>query len=94
MAADTGKITCVDAATGATVWTKSLKGQFFSSVVAAGDKAYLSNLSGVTTVVAIDRTFRQLAENDLLEPIYASLAPVDGRLFIRTTGHLYCIGRR
>ena len=35
--------------------------------------------------------FRKVATNDLDEAIYASTAPVDGQLFVRTAGHVWCI---
>jgi len=55
-------------------------------------KVFFTNESGLTTVVATDRQFRELAKNGLGESVYASVAPVGDRLFVRTVGHLYCIG--
>ena len=34
-----------------------------------------------------------VAHNDLAEPIFATPAIVGGRLYVRTTGHLYAFGR-
>jgi len=83
---------CLDAKTGEVHWQERLKGQgAFPSPVAMGDRVYFCDKSGLTTVVAAERTFRVLAENDLAEPIWSSPAPVAGRLTIRTTEHLWCI---
>jgi hypothetical protein len=49
---------------------------------------------GVTTVVANEKEFRKLAENDVAEEIFASPAAVDRELFVRTTENLYCIRER
>ena len=41
--------------------------------------------------LAAERKFRKIAENDLEEDIFATPAPVDGQLFIRTTTNLWCV---
>jgi hypothetical protein len=43
-------------------------------------------------VAAGDSQYKELARNTLSEPIYASPAISQGKLFIRTTAHLYAIG--
>jgi len=88
---EAGQAYCLDAGTGQVEWKKRLPGRYFSSLVAVGDKLLFTNEAGQTTVVAAERQFRQLATNDLSEPIYASPVPVGERLFIRTAKHLYCI---
>jgi len=83
---------CLDAKTGEVLWRQRLRGRgCLASVVAIGKHVYFADTSGLTTVVACERRFRKVAENDLKERIFASPAPVDGRLFIRTTKHLWCI---
>jgi outer membrane protein assembly factor BamB len=37
--------------------------------------------------------FELVARNELGEACYASPAVSRGQLFLRTTGHLYCIGK-
>jgi outer membrane protein assembly factor BamB len=86
-----GQAFCLNARTGETVWRERLKGQYFSSVAAIAGKVFFTNEAGQTTIVAVDRQFRQLAVNGLNEPVYASFAPVENQLFIRTTSHLYCL---
>jgi outer membrane protein assembly factor BamB len=89
---DTGVATCADAKTGAVHWTERLDGNFSASPVSAEGRVYFQNESGVGYVVAADRSFRLLAENDLGEPSLASYAVADGALFIRTRNHLWRIG--
>jgi hypothetical protein len=48
------------------------------------------SLKSVALIVPADRQLRQLAVNTLNESIYASFAPVESQLFVRTTRHLYC----
>jgi hypothetical protein len=88
---DVGTAYCMDATTGETLWRQRLGKQHYASVVNIGDRIYYCNTRGLTTVVAAARQYRELAANGLGELTYASSAPVDGRLFIRTGKHLYCI---
>lgn len=83
---------CLDAKSGELLWSQQLNGRgCMASPVAAGGAIYFPDVSGRVTVVAAERAFRSLAENDLGEPIWASPAPMGGRLYVRTTGHLWCI---
>ncbi len=91
MVSEGGKVVCLDAQRGDVLWQASLKGMYYPSPVVAGNRVYFCNNKGCTTVATYDRGFEAVAENDLRETTYASLAPVDGMLFVRTVGHVYCI---
>lgn len=88
---EAGMAYCLEAHTGQILWKKRLNGRYYSSVITMGDKVLFTNESGQTTVVAVDKDFRELVRNVLGELTYASLAPAGNQLFIRTYGHLYCI---
>lgn len=86
-----GSVICLDAQTGQVQWSERLKGRFYASAIAAGDKVLLTNEAGRTTMVAVDRKYRLLATNDLEGSMYASMAPRGDHLFVRTTECLYCL---
>jgi outer membrane protein assembly factor BamB len=88
---DNGYAYCLDAHTGQPLWSKDLQEQHYASVTAIGNRIYFCSTRGCTTIVACDRRYRLLARSDLGEQTYASFAPVDGDLFIRTKHHLYCL---
>jgi len=88
---ETGTAFCLDAKTGEVLWKKRLRGRYYSSVVTMGNQVLFTNESGQTTIVAIDKEFRQLARNTLDESVYASFAPMGNQLFVRTHRYLYCI---
>lgn len=95
MVSDAGFASCLDAENGELLWQEKLgQGEWLSSPVAAGGHVYFSNTEGITVVVAAAPRFRKIAENKLGEAIFASPAPVDDQLFIRTTKHLWCIGAK
>lgn len=90
---DKGVGTCLETAGGRMAWRKRLGGAFTASPVAGDGKLYFCDESGKTIVVAADAgKYRELARNQLDEAIFASPAISQGRLFIRTATHLYCIG--
>jgi outer membrane protein assembly factor BamB len=91
---DNGYAYCLDARTGQPLWSKDLQEQHYASVTAIGNRIYFCSAHGRTTIIACDRTCRVLSHNDLGEQVHASLAPVDGDLFIRTKRHLYCLRER
>jgi outer membrane protein assembly factor BamB len=91
---DDGLAQCFELATGKDVWNKqrvTTDGPW-GSMVAAGDRLYVTNKAGETVVFAASPTFKLLAKNPLGERVMASLAVSDGELFIRSYKHLWCIG--
>jgi len=91
---DVGTVYCLDAATGETLWTDGLGMQHYASAIAIGDRVYFTDTSGTTVVYAAEPRCRTLARSTLDELIYASMAPVDGRLYLRTEDALYCLDDR
>jgi outer membrane protein assembly factor BamB len=91
---DQGQVSCLDPATGETLWTdafpkSSLK--FYSSPLIAGGKLYAPREDGVVFVAEIKNGFKLLAENRMGESIIASPVPASNRLLIRGEEHLFCI---
>lgn len=90
---DHGIGSCLDAASGKTLWRKRFGGDFTASPVAAENRVYLTNETGSTLVLAADsNTYSELARNEIGEAVYASPAISAGRFFLRTTRHLWCLG--
>ena len=91
---DAGLLTCLDAKTGAVKYEGGrppVPAKFVASPVAFGGNLYLTSTDGDTFVVKAGPTHEVLRTNELDEPVYASLAPAQGRLLIRGQSHLYCI---
>lgn len=89
---------CYELATGNEVWQveKPLSGaSTWSSMVATADgRLYVMTKDGRTLVFAASPKYELLATNKLGGSTNASIAVSDGELFIRTAGHLWCIGRK
>ena len=87
--ADNGVATCWDAATGATVWSERVEGNYSAAPLLAGGKLYVFSEEGKTTVLAAARQFAKLAENTLADGFMASPAVSGKALFVRTKTALY-----
>jgi outer membrane protein assembly factor BamB len=90
---EVGIVTCADAETGKTVWKQRLGGIFFASPVAGDGKVYIVSETGETFVIGAGREGRILATNNLDKRILASPAISNGKLFLRSDGTLFCIGK-
>ncbi len=88
---DRGILSCLDLETGDMVEQKRIGGRYYASPLYAGGKLFFTNLEGKTTVVQAGAKLEVLAENELGEPVAASPAIAQGRLFLRGSGHLFCI---
>jgi outer membrane protein assembly factor BamB len=91
---DAGLLTCLDAKTGAVKYEGGrppVPAKFIASPVAFGGNLYLTSTDGDTFVVKAGPAHEVVRTNELDEPVYASLAPAQGRLLIRGQSHIYCI---
>lgn len=93
---DRGIVTCLEADTGAEVWSERIGGNYMASPIYAGGRLYFSSLQGKTTVIGTGRTFNLLATNQLDGDFRASPAIARNALYLRSKTHLYRIdtGRR
>lgn len=93
---DRGIVWCLDAKTGQEIWggQRLEPATYSSSPVLAEGRIYITNEDGLTSVFKAGPTFEVLAENALNDYCLSSPAISDGQIFIRTTGHLWCIGKR
>jgi outer membrane protein assembly factor BamB len=90
---DHGIGTCLSAKTGKTIWKKRLGGEFTASPVAANGRIYFTNEAGSTLVIQGGSSkYEELARNSIDEPVFASAAIADGKLFLRSAVGLWCFG--
>jgi outer membrane protein assembly factor BamB len=89
-----GIVSALDAKTGNLLKQERVPaaGDYYASPVAGDGKVYLLNQAGELTVISAEAEWRVLAAADFGEETYATPALVDGRIYLRTMGHLYCFG--
>jgi len=93
---DRGIITCLNAKTGEVVYEGGrvpIPATFTASPVAFDNKILLTSEDGDTFVIKAGPKHEVLGTNSLDEPVYASPAIADGKIFIRGEKHLYCISK-
>jgi outer membrane protein assembly factor BamB len=86
-----GKMYCLEALTGETVWSKKMKGKFHSSPLYADGLLYFSSTRGVTYVFKAGDEAEIVSENKLDGEIWATPAIADRSIIIRTNRALYKI---
>jgi len=91
---DGGIVVTRDALTGQTVKRGRVPhtSAYYSSPVAGDGRVFLLSQRGGLTVLSQQANWSVLATADFAEEAYATPAIVEGRIYLRTTGHLYCIG--
>lgn len=98
MVSDDGMASCLDAATGKVHYSERLDGEFSASPVLAGDFVYYCNQIGKTFVLERGKSFNVVATNRLGEArnigFMASPAVAGDDLYLRTTTHLYRVGKK
>lgn len=92
--ADNGVATCLDAKTGREHWNERIGGNYSASPTFADGKIYFHSEKGKTVVVKPGKEFKVLAESELGEKTFASLAVSDNALFLRSEANLYRIESR
>jgi outer membrane protein assembly factor BamB len=76
---------------GELLWQHEMERRMNASPSLVGDKVYLLDAKGVMHVVTTDGGFKEVATADLGEPCRATPAFADGRIYLRSSKHLYCI---
>lgn len=89
LVSDDGIAVCIEQDSGELVWKQRLGGGFSASPILVGDRLYLTNEAGLTTVLRAGRTYEPLSENDLQERTLASAAVADGAIYMRTANAIY-----
>ena len=67
-------------------------GNYYSSPVAGDGKIYLLSDVGQLTVVRAAGEWEVLSTSSFAEEAHATPAIADGRIYLRTAGHLWCFG--
>ena len=88
---DFGIATCVDALTGEFVWQERIRDKFSASGVLLGDTIYFPSETGVTYLIRASGKYELVGKNTLPDPILASPAAINGRIYMRSGRVLYAI---
>ena len=91
---DFGMAQCYEAKSGTIVWQKRLYCLVSASPILIEGKVYVIDEKGVCHVFAAEtKALRVLAKNEVGEVVYSTPAVSNGRLYIRGSKHLICVGK-
>jgi outer membrane protein assembly factor BamB len=88
-------LTCFDAKTGTVYYEERLRAGgdgFTASPVSDGRHLFFPSEQGDVYVVRAGKVFGIVSTNAMSETVMASPALSDGKLFLRTRGHLVAVG--
>ncbi|MDP6107110.1 MAG: PQQ-binding-like beta-propeller repeat protein [Candidatus Brocadiia bacterium] len=88
-----GLITCYGAGRGEPKWDERIDCAFWASPTLVGSTVYLPGQNGKTYIFQLAEEFELAGAANLGEPIYATPAFADSRIYIRGDKHLFCIGK-
>jgi outer membrane protein assembly factor BamB len=89
-----GYLYCLDAQTGKELWKpRLLGGSCWASPVLVGRRLYVINKVGEMFVISTTDG-EEKSRVELPEGVSASPAILGGRIYVRTSGHLLCIGKK
>ena len=89
-----GYLYCLDGKTGKELWKpRLLGGPCWASPVLAGQRLYVINKAGEMFVISTTDG-EEKSRVELPEGVSASPAILGGRIYVRTSGHLLCIGKK
>jgi outer membrane protein assembly factor BamB len=90
-----GLVVSREAATGRTVFQGRLgaPGGYYASPIAADGRVYAASDEGAVVVFEASDSLQVLARNELAEPIMATPAIVEGKIYVRTLSNLYAFGQ-
>ena len=95
VAQDGGRISCMKAQGGEKIYEQErlgADGEYYASPIAANGHLYFSSSKGTVTVAEAGDTLEVKARNALGEPIFATPAIADDKLYVRTAEHLWAFG--
>ena len=94
--ADNGTVTCLDPKTGAVTYEGGrvpVPARFMGSPVAYAGLVAITSDEGDTFMLKAGPTHQVVGTNSVGEPVYASPAIANGRIYIRGVRHLFAIGK-
>ena len=95
--ADKGEVLCFDIKTGKKIWGDRLprsRHKFSASPILADDHIYVTREDGTTFVLEQGDKFKMVSENPLEGFALATPIFSDGKIYLKMTDKLYCIGKK
>lgn len=93
LATSYGMVICYDAKTGEKYWEHNYENNIYSSPIIINNKVYILDFKGIMHIIKADRTYTLIKESALGENCLCTPAFTNGRIYLRGTDNIYCIGK-
>lgn len=90
---DQGLLRGYDAADGRVLWERDFKAPFYSSPLLAAGQLFVFDRKGKGYVVPAGREAVTVVTNELPSGVFATPVILERRMYLRTLGDFYCIGK-
>jgi hypothetical protein len=84
---------CLDATTGAEIWSTHLMSNYDASPIYVNGNIWFFSVKGEILVIKADRKYEVVAKNQMDSGIWATPAILRNSVILRTQKYLYRIGR-
>lgn len=88
---DQGIASCLEHATGKTIWKKRVTGNYFGSPICVDGKLYCIDVDGTVTVISASDQYRMFGRFPLGQPSKSTPAYSNGSLYFRTDSKLFAL---
>ena len=88
---DEGVFSCVKVASGQTIWTRRIGGNYSGSPICIDGKIYGISEDGNVVILAASPEFRLLGKVPLGDASHSTPSVANGRLYFRTFHRLFCL---
>jgi outer membrane protein assembly factor BamB len=89
-----GFLTCFDIKTGKKVWEHDFDMEVHASPAIAGNRLYVFGQKGVAVVVEAAAQFKEIYRTEMGDAFHASPAFLDGKMILRGTTNIWCLGEK
>lgn len=89
-----GVLACYDAKSGEKYWAKEDGPGYYSSPVICDNKLYTFDTAGKMRVFEVAKAEKILGEGNAAEKVTTTPAFADGKMYLRTSNFIYCIGKK
>ncbi|MGH9870391.1 MAG: PQQ-binding-like beta-propeller repeat protein [Candidatus Polarisedimenticolia bacterium] len=86
-----GTVHCLDAATGASIWTHETNEAIWGCLLLAADRLYVGSAEGGMTILRAGRRHHVLGRMAMDAPLYSAPALIGDTLYLATANRLYVI---
>ncbi len=90
---DKGIAMCNLASTGKELWNERLDSPVTASPLLIDNNIFAIGDNGDVYIFQAEGSFKMVAKNSMAEPVFASPAVANDKLYIRGKNHLFCIGK-